>query len=208
MDFFFSSSSRWSSANLSAHALSLATAAIFRSTLMISFFFFASWIWAFRFLFSAIIKARRNLIRFFSFLLFTLPSFGWLGRIGSPGVYWTQAYGPGGLKLALLRRGLSLGRLFGNRVSVKLWRKWFAIGNQGASVLTEPAEGRWKPGLAEVKGDGNGVRELEGRDLEILVRGRTMDLRIPSPISATQTSISEQIGSFLNPWISRFSNQF
>lgn len=50
-----------------------------------------------------------------------------------------------------------------------------------------------------MKGDGNGVRELEGRDLEILVRGRTMDLRIPSPISATQTSISEQIGSFLNP---------
>lgn len=29
---------------------------------------------------------------------------------------------PGGLKLALLRRGLSLGRRLGYRVSVKLWK--------------------------------------------------------------------------------------
>ena len=40
------------------------------------------------------INSRRSLMRFFSFLLFTLPSLGLFGSIGSPGVYLTQAYGP------------------------------------------------------------------------------------------------------------------
>ena len=69
---------------------------------------------------------------------------------------------------------LSLGHLLGNRVSVKLW-KWFPIWNdQGAWV-----EGTWNPSFAEVEVTGHG-----GREVAILVRGRTMGLRIPSPISA------------------------
>ena len=40
------------------------------------------------------IKALRCLIRFFSFLPCTLPLFGWLTGMGSPGLHDTQAYGP------------------------------------------------------------------------------------------------------------------
>lgn len=53
MDFFFSSSTCCSSASLWAQALSLATAAILRSTLLMFFFLVASCSWAFRFFFSA-----------------------------------------------------------------------------------------------------------------------------------------------------------
>lgn len=56
--FFFSSSRRCSSASFSAHALSLATAAILRSTLLITFFLFASCNCAFRFLASACASLR------------------------------------------------------------------------------------------------------------------------------------------------------
>jgi hypothetical protein len=40
------------------------------------------------------IKSLRCLIRFFSFLPFTLPLFGWLAGIGSPGLHITQKCGP------------------------------------------------------------------------------------------------------------------
>ena len=39
-------------------------------------------------------KSLRCLIRFFSFLPFTLPLFGWLDGIGSPGLHITQKCGP------------------------------------------------------------------------------------------------------------------
>lgn len=40
------------------------------------------------------INARCSLLRFFSFLPLTLPSLGCLRTNGSPGTYFTQAYGP------------------------------------------------------------------------------------------------------------------
>lgn len=180
MDFRFSSSSRCSSVSLSAHALSLATAAILFSILFIFFFLLASCTRAFLFFFSDNINARRSLMRFFSFLLFTLPSLGLLGTIGSPGAHWIPAYGPGGLMLALFRRDLRLGRRFGKRVSVKLW-KWFEIRKD---------HGAWPPERKRVSGFGhtelaaNEVMEhVEVRDIRVRDRGRTMDLRAPNTIS-------------------------
>ena len=67
-------------------------------------------------------------------------------------------------------------------MSVKLL-KWFEIGNQGALVPTAPRERRLNPDLGEMKADGDGVREVKGRDPKVLVNGRRADLRIPSPIS-------------------------
>lgn len=58
---FFSSSSRCNSASLWAHSLSLATAAIFRSILLMFFFLLASCIWAFLFFFSACTSSKPSM---------------------------------------------------------------------------------------------------------------------------------------------------
>lgn len=130
-------------------------------------------------------NARRCLIRFFSFRLFTLPSLG-LAAIGSPGTYGTNLYGPGGLKLALFRRGLSLARRFGKRVSVKLLK---SLGTANHGVWTPNV-----PPKTDRSSDFTGteaaaakakdvVVEVEVRGTRALERGRMMDLRAPNPIS-------------------------
>lgn len=90
---------------------------------------------------------------------------------------------PGGLKLDLFRRGLSVGRLFGNRVSVKLC-KWFEIGNHGAWLGNEPPRTNRNSHFGDAEVAANEVVEqVEARDSRVRDSGRTMDLRAPNPIS-------------------------
>lgn len=85
---------------------------------------------------------------------------------------------PDGLRLALFRRGLSEGRLFGKRVSVKLW-KWFKRGRVHRGGLQGDGE----------TGQNNAIEALvDIREVKVLDdasdRGRTMFLSTPAiPIS-------------------------
>lgn len=86
--------------------------------------------------------------------------------------------------LDLFRWGLSLGRRFGNRVSVKLC-KWFEIGNHGAWLPTEPPPKTKRNsnfGHAEVAAN-DVVGQVEVRDSRVLDRGPMMDLIAPNPMS-------------------------
>ena len=92
-------------------------------------------------------------------------------------------YKPGVFMVALLRRDFWLGRLFGNRVSVKLW-KWLWIGNHGAWPPKANRSSEFRGEKVEVEGNGVVVEqiEVEVRDIRVLDRGRIKVLRAPNPI--------------------------
>ena len=98
--------------------------------------------------------------------------------------------------LALLRRDFSLGRLFGNRVSIKLW-KWLWIRNHGAWPPKANRSSEFRGEKVEV--EGNGV-VMEVRDIRVLDRGelRFLELQIPSLFSfemAAEVKEAENVNS-------------
>lgn len=66
-----------------------------------------------------------------------------------------------------------MGRLFGNRVSVKLCR-WLEIGNHGNGASRRSMD------LGDVNVEENGV-VVEDREIRVLDNGRIRVLRIPIP---------------------------
>ena len=97
------------------------------------------------------IKARRCLKRFFSFLLLTLPSLGLLGSMGSPGVYWTQAYGPAKQNqnqnsvLFWLQRKKKLNKEVEVKWGTRTW--WFCAGSFATRLIHGPS--LWEPSVCQ-----------------------------------------------------------